>query len=192
MVAGKGKRMTENEALTLFKCLADKSRLRLVTSLSREDQYVERLAQLLGLTPATVSFHLKKLEEAGVVTARKEQYYTMYHLQPTPLITTLLSAIEADAGWADEQKRREADYRQRVLDSFMAYGKLKIIPAQRKKRRIILEELAKVFEPGRVYTEKEVNLTIADVHEDFCTLRRELINEGLMIRDRGLYRRYEG
>ena len=67
--------------LLLFKCLADRSRLRIVQSLLREDMYVELLSQRLGLTPATISFHLKKLEEAGLVTSRPEQYYTMYALR---------------------------------------------------------------------------------------------------------------
>ena len=48
-----------------------------------EDMYAERLAQRLGVTPATVSFHMKKLEENGLVTSRPDQYYTMYTLRPS-------------------------------------------------------------------------------------------------------------
>ena len=59
--------MTENDALKLFKCLADRSRLQILKSLLQEDMYVERLAERLGLTSATISFHLRKLEEAGAV-----------------------------------------------------------------------------------------------------------------------------
>ena len=55
--------MTEQEAISLFKCLADKSRMQILKSLMEEDMYVERLAERLSLTPATISFHLKKLEE---------------------------------------------------------------------------------------------------------------------------------
>ena len=57
--------MTETQALQLFKCLADKSRLQILKSLAREDLYVERLSERLGLSASTVSFHLKKLTEAG-------------------------------------------------------------------------------------------------------------------------------
>ena len=46
--------MTENEVVTLFKCLADKSRLQILKSLAREDMYVERLAERLGLTAPTI------------------------------------------------------------------------------------------------------------------------------------------
>ena len=59
--------MTETEAIALFKALADKSRLQILKSLALEDMYVERLAQRLELTPATISFHMKKLEDAACV-----------------------------------------------------------------------------------------------------------------------------
>ena len=53
----------------------------------------------------------------------------------------------------------------------------------------MLEKLAEAFEPGRTYTEREVNLIIADFHDDFATLRRDLVHEGLMAREDGHYRR---
>ena len=59
--------------------------------------------------------------------------------------------------------------------------------AQRKKERIILEEIAKSFRPGERYTEKEVNLIIADFHDDFCTIRRDMIGEKIMQRENGVY-----
>ena len=49
--------MTETEAIRLFKCLSDKSRLQILKSLAIEDMYVERLAERLGITAPTVSFH---------------------------------------------------------------------------------------------------------------------------------------
>ena len=73
--------MTETQAIQLFKCLADKSRMQILKSLMIEDMYVERLAQRLNLTPATISFHLKKLEDVGAVSSTKDQYYMMYSLR---------------------------------------------------------------------------------------------------------------
>ena len=73
--------MTEEQVLQLFNCLADRSRLRILQSLLQEDMYAERLAQRLGVTRATVSFHMKKLEENGLVTSRADQYYTVYALR---------------------------------------------------------------------------------------------------------------
>ena len=87
------------------------------------------------------------------------------------------------------QDERDEAYRKKVLDAFFEYGKLKSIPAQRKKELIVLEEIAKAFEPGRDYTEREVNLIIADFHDDFCTIRRDMISEGLLERDKNIYRK---
>lgn len=181
--------MTESEALALFKCLADKSRLQILKSLAREDMYVERLAERLGLTPPTISFHLKKLADAGAVRSYKTQYYTMYQLETGVFERTILSLIEEESAEADLQAQRDEAYRQKVIKTFFQYGKLKSIPTQKKKERIVLEEIVRAFEHGREYTEREVNIILADFHDDFCTLRRDLIGEKLMARDHQMYRR---
>jgi len=148
---------------------------------------VERLAERLGLTPATISFHLKKLADAGAVTSYRNQYYVMYSLKKEVFLARILDIIQEESDEAAIQARRDEEYRQKVIDSFFAYGKLRSIPAQRKKERIILEEIVKAFEPGRIYTEREVNIIIADFHDDFCTIRRDMIAEKLMDRENGKY-----
>ena len=47
--------------------------------------------------------------------------------------------------------------------------------------------IAQRFIPGRVYSEKELNDTIAQVHEDYCTIRRDMIGEGILRRDGSEY-----
>ncbi len=181
--------MTEENAIKLFKCLADKSRLQILKSLTLEDMYVERLAERLNLTPATISFHLRKLSEIDAVTSYKTQYYTMYSLCQDTFAVKILDILKEQSDEADLQAKREQAYRQKVIDAFFEYGKLKSIPAQRKKERIVLEEIAKAFDPGRIYTEREVNIIIADYNDDFCTIRRDMISEKLMERDeRGYWR----
>lgn len=181
--------MTETDAIKLFKCLADKSRLQILKSLIQEDMYVERLAERLGLTPATISFHLKKLEDASAVTSYKEQYYTMYTIKKEVFMPSIIDIIKEESDEAREQQEREDAYRQKVITSFFEYGKLKTIPAQRKKKLIILEEIAKNFEKGKTYTEQEVNDTILQYHEDYCTLRRDMISERMMKREGTNYQR---
>ena len=179
--------MTDENAIRLFKCLADKSRLQILQSLAAEDMYVELLAERLGLTPPTISFHLKKLADAGAVSSYRNQYYTMYTLCRDVFSARIIDIISAPSEEADLQDEREAAYRQRVIDAFFEYGKLKSIPAQRKKKRIVLEKIAKAFELDRIYSEREVNIIIADFHDDFCTLRRDMISEGLLERENGQY-----
>lgn len=181
--------MTEAEVILLFKCLSDKSRIQIIKSLILEDMYVERLAKRLDLSPSTISFHLKKLSDAGLVASYKTQYYTMYSLKTEVLGTSILDLVKEKSDDAALQEEREAKYRKRVINAFFEYGKLKSIPAQRKKERIILEVLVQSFAFDREYTEREVNLILADFYDDFCTLRRDMIGEGLLTRKNDLYRR---
>ena len=174
--------MGEAEVIKLFKCLADKSRLQILRSLLSEDMYVERLAERLSLTPATISFHMKKLEDTGAVRSYKDQYYTMYSINRELFHGSVLELIRAASDGEDEQEKRDAAYRQKVIDSFFEYGRLKSIPAQRKKERICLEEMAKSFELGKVYEEPEVNEILLRFHEDYCTIRRDMISEKIMER----------
>lgn len=179
--------MTETDAIRLFKCLSDKSRLQILKSLAIEDMYVERLAERLGITAPTVSFHLKKLADAGAVTSYKSQYYTMYALKKDIFQTGILEILQEKSADAEAQAQRDAQYRQKVIDTFFEYGKLKAIPAQRKKERIILEVIADAFAYDRRYSEREVNIIIADFHDDFCTIRRDMVGEKLLDRDSSGY-----
>ena len=175
--------MTEAEAIGLFKCLADKSRLQILKSLAIEDMYVERLAERLGLTASTISFHLKKLSDAGAVSACKNQYYMMYSLNKEIFQTSILEILQQESDEAQKQAQRDADYRQKVINAFFEYGKLKSIPTQLKKERIVLEVIAEAFDFDRLYSEREVNIIIADFHDDFCTLRRDMVGARLLGRN---------
>ena len=47
--------------------------------------------------------------------------------------------------------------------------------------------IAGAFEFDRIYSEREVNIIIADYHDDFCTIRRDMVAERLLDRDAGGY-----
>ena len=68
------------ELVTFFKALADSNRLKIVGLLAEKSYSVEELAELLQIKPSTVSHHLSRLSEAGLVKARSESYYNVYHL----------------------------------------------------------------------------------------------------------------
>ena len=181
--------MMQENALKIFKCLSDMSRLRIVQSLTRGEMYTELLAERLGLTPSTVSFHMKKLEDAGLVVSRKDQYYTVYSLDRGVLEKTLYEVAASAPDEADEQRAREEEYRRKVIGAFFEYGRLRSIPVQRKKKLICYELIAERFETGRVYEEKEVNEIISPIHEDYCTIRRDMISEGIFRREGNRYTR---
>ena len=78
-------------------------------------------------------------------------------------------------------------YRRKVIASFFEYGKLRSIPVQRKKKLICLEVIAENLVPGREYSEKELNAIIIPFHEDYCTIRRDMISEGILRREGNRY-----
>lgn len=137
-----------------------------------------------------INIKLKKLMDAGAVSSRREQYYTMYSINKEVFQCRILDILGEKSSDAQRQQEREARYCQRVLDSFFEYGRLKAIPAQRKKERICLEEIAKELELGRPYPERELNQVLLRFHQDYCTLRRDMISEGILRREEGLYTRF--
>ncbi|HOI15406.1 MAG TPA: metalloregulator ArsR/SmtB family transcription factor [Geobacteraceae bacterium] len=179
--------MKIDQSLAVMKALADQSRLAIVGSLLERPQYVEEIAQRHDLAPSTVSFHLRKLEKAGLVSSRKEQYYVVFRTNDEIFNTTLREIVSAHpVGWELQDDRMEA-YRRKVLDSFFRNGRLEKLPAQHKKRLIVLEQFAQRFESGRRYGEQEVTGLITPLFDDYCAIRRLLVDEGLVRRDGSLY-----
>jgi predicted transcriptional regulator len=174
------------ELVTFFKALADANRLKIVGLLAEKSYSVEELAELLKLKASTVSHHLARLAEAGLVQARSESYYNVYQLDRSVLeekARTMFSqgelsnvAAEVDADAYDKKVIR--DYARRD-------GKLKTLPAQRKKLEAILRYVVRAFDIGKRYSEKQVNEILAGYYEDTATLRRELVGFGLMQREGG-------
>jgi len=73
--------------------------------------------------------------------------------------------------------------------AFFRNGRLETIPAGRGRRQALLEHIAGRFAHRREYGEDEVNRILQDLHSDHATLRRYLVDEGLLRRERGVYRR---
>lgn len=171
------------EQLELLKLLADETRLEILGLLLAEDSYVEKIACELSLTPATICYHLKKLESGGVVKCSRSQFYMIYSLNREIFDRPLYELIQKDTPIMDPGEK----YRKEVVSHFFQYGKLTRLPTQRKKREIVLREIAKEFEAGQKYTENEVNEKIHQYHDDHCTVRREMIAFGIMEREKDEY-----
>ncbi len=76
---------------------------------------------------------------------------------------------------------------QKVLATFLDGERIKQIPRRPAKRAVVMRWLSGQFEPGREYAEREVNEIIKRHHEDSATLRREMVDTGLMSREAGIY-----
>ena len=178
--------MEITESLRIIKALADSSRLLIVQAL-HEPQCVEELAQRCNLAASTVSFHLGKLEKAGLVNKHKEQYYVVYGLNDAVFNQSLRDLTSFRNAEEDVQEERIRRYRSKVLKAFMKSGRVTRIPAQYKKRLIIMEHIIGKFRSGVSYKEKEVDDLIGEVCDDYVTIRRGFIDEGLMLRNGGMY-----
>jgi len=177
--------------LEFFKVLADEKRLQIVGLLAQQDYSVEELAAILDLSSATVSHHLQRLVKADLVQAKADQHYHIYSLQLQTLHDRAQQILSQDT-LQDTIEDLDLDaYDRKVLRDYMKDGRLRSIPIKKKKRDAILRYLLEKFEKERRYTEREVNEIIGAVHEDYATLRRELIDNRLMAREREIYWRVD-
>jgi len=180
--------MNENdpsqELLAFFKALSDINRLKIVGLLAQKAYSVEELAAMLDLRPSTVSHHLSRLSEAGLVSAQAESYYNVYRLETGVLeekARRLLSTERLPEIVADVDL--DAYDRQVLANYTLPDGRLRQIPSQQKKLEAVLRYIIRDFEPGLHYTEKQVNEIIGRYHEDTAGLRRDLIDHKMLARD---------
>jgi len=148
---------------------------------------VHEIAERVFLADPTVSFHLAKLAEAGLVSVTREGQFRIYQLKEDVLQMRLSDLVCFPDAAAQRQELESAACRDKVLATYVHEGRLRSIPAQRKKRRIVLEIFAQGFLFGRRYSEAEVTTILGRWHEDSSTLRRELVDEQLLQRDHGIY-----
>jgi biotin operon repressor len=184
-----------NDDLVLFfKALADASRLKIVGLLARRPYSGEELAALLGLKASTVSHHLSRLSKVGLVSARAEGYYSVYQLDESALRKTRLLFSHQDLVSVADGVDVDSYDRKVIGDYTRPDGSLKMIPAQRKKLDAVLRYVVRDFEPGNLYSEKQVNKILSRFHPDTASLRRELVGAKLMEREPGgeKYWRLEG
>ncbi|KUO97123.1 metalloregulator ArsR/SmtB family transcription factor [Ferroacidibacillus organovorans] len=176
----------DNSMLVQFlKVLADESRLRILGILTNRGASVEELAAALSLKTPTISHHLTRLRELGLVRMRPEGTVHVYEFNAEALQrVNLLLKPEQLAQMANV----EGDaWERKVLRDFLNGEELKEIPASRKKRAVILAWLVEKFDVGTRYAEADVNAIIKRHHPDYATLRRELIATHLMERENAVY-----
>ena len=99
------------EAVALFKALADESRLAVIGTLLTAPLCCEELAARLRLSPSTVSFHLKKLEGAGLVRKEKQQYYVVYRANEAVFDLALHQLVTESRSTLEKQERLEEKQR---------------------------------------------------------------------------------
>jgi len=188
--------MQLDKIVNYHKALGDPTRLRIVILLAEGEMTGQTLADKLCLSPATITFHAAKLRAVSLLNERRDGnaiYFSLdrYFLkQYAGVMLELIADPAAKSKEVTTMEEKNERLKQSVMNNFFtAEGKLKHIPAQLKKKRIVLESLAGRLEEGRSYTEKEMNAFIARFHPDFATIRREFVMHAYLYRENDIYER---
>jgi DNA-binding transcriptional ArsR family regulator len=178
--------MNQDELLKFMKSLSDARRLKIAGLLGVEALTPTQVAERLGMKSDEVENQLEQLVVAGL--ARKEG--NAYRLDNQALEKLTHRVLAQSRPPAPEYEGDEFEVK--TLRAYISRdGTLKSIPSQHKKLMVILNHLVKNFEPGVQYPESQVNQTLRRYHEDTAALRRYMVDNGLLQREKGIYWRSE-
>lgn len=163
--------------------LADESRLCVLAAVVLGDSRVVDIAVRTGLTENEVARSLGHLLNAGIVVRSEGGLRADAQVFASAARTVSAPRLEPDLSDATPEQAA-------VLRNFVGGdGRIELLPARWTKRRLVLEYAAARFEPNREYREPEVNALLGELHDDHVTLRRYLVDAGLLEREAGVYRR---
>jgi len=175
-----------DDATGLLGLLADERRLKVVAALALGAETRAEVVERAGLPARAVGQALTRLVNGGLVEDADGRYRLLtVRLRDAGRVAARAKAVPDDEFDAPEEAAR-------VLRRFVKDGRLTSIPASHGKRLVVLDWLAQRFEPGEIYPERAVNLTIGKVHGDYATLRRYLVDDGFLERRDGFYWRAGG
>ncbi|ODG90811.1 ArsR family transcriptional regulator [Gottfriedia luciferensis] len=181
--------MQLSKIVDFHKALGDLTRVRIIALLQQGHLSGQEIANKLSLKPPTITHHMSKLREVGLIKERRDKN-TIYFSLNTKILEMNAKAIFTVGTGGDanmEMSVTESERSSIINNFFTKEGKLKIYPAQRKKKLVALAHMIKGLEFGRVYQEKEINEYLKEFHEDYATLRRELIMCQYMYRENNQY-----
>jgi hypothetical protein len=166
--------------------LADERRLRALAAVALGATRVADVAERSGMTDQEAARALAHLLDVGVVRQGAEGLQV--DLGTFADAARAASTPRARPALDDATPEQAAVVRNFVDEE----GRLRSLPAREARRRLVLEWVAGRFEVDRTYTEREVNGVLLRVHDDVAALRRHLVDERLLERQAGVYRRPSG
>jgi ArsR family transcriptional regulator len=173
--------------VSLASALMDIDRLRIAGKLAQGPANRMHLNEATGVSHRELLRHLNLLQYFGLVrlvepAPRNPDHYSLYELNQEAF-----RAARQAMGKLRGRKPRPTDARLMTLETFMPGGKLSAFPKKQEQILVLMDEIARKFEPDREYKEKEVNVILEDVNEDYCTIRRILVDYGYLSRHKGIY-----
>lgn len=165
--------------------LADPERLRVFAALALLPGTSDELATRTGLPSRAVLAALVKLEAGEAVRVLDE----IWSVDVGSVRRHAQEATVTTDGYQEEGLEPRAAA---VLRAFLRDGRLVAMPSHRGKRLVVLDHVAKVFELGVRYPEREVDTLLRAFYDDHTTLRRYLVDEQFLSRAEGEYWRSGG
>ena len=167
------------KAATVSGLLGDEERLRVIAAIALGARTVDDVASASELAPETVQHTLPRLISAGLV----------FQEDGLHVDTSRFREAARDRPARQRELPGATPEQARVLRNFVEDGRLKALPVRASQRRVVLEYLASRFEAGADYDEADVNELLFEFNDDYASLRRYLVDEGLVTRTAGRYRR---
>lgn len=173
----------DKHMLDFVKAPAHADRLKIVGMLAQKPACLAEISGGLSLPTREVFNHLGFLEQVGVVIKNGEAFELDMH----GLETQTRQRFEGKRPVYGPEPQLHKN-RQKTLGTFLnPDGTIRQIPNSRTqagKFRMILEYVLGAFEPAAFYNEKEVNAILRGFNEDVSGLRRDLVDAGLLARER--------
>jgi hypothetical protein len=178
--------LNQDELMNFMKSLADAERLKIAGLLGVEALSATQIAERLGMNQEDVQHHLEELTAAHLA----HQEGNLYRLDSEALEKLTRKVLAQSRPPAPEYEGDEFEVK--TLRAYLSTdGTLKAIPTQHKKLMVILNHLVRNFEPGIKYPESQVNQILRYFHEDTAALRRYMVDNKLLARERSIYWRTE-
>jgi hypothetical protein len=174
-----------NEAvIEFFKAFSNLERLRIAGLLVNESLTPGQVAERLGMPIKEATNHLGYLAHWGYL----KNVANTYQLDKETWTALSRQVLENSRPRSKAEDFEGEAFERKVLKDFISPdGRLVAVPTQQKKRLVIMHYIVQVFEPGARYPEKQVNELLKRYNPDTASLRRYLVDDGLLQRESGIY-----
>jgi hypothetical protein len=175
------------DAAAIAGLLAEEGRRRAVAALVLGATTLDEVKAATGVSTRVAASALSRLVDGELVERGADGTYVLLGEA-----FRRAAAAAAEAGPAPDPTGDAPEDAAKVLRTFLRGGRLVSIPTSHAKRLVVLDRLAQELEVGVRYSERQVNSVLRAFHDDVAALRRYLVDDGFLDRDRGQYWRAGG
>jgi hypothetical protein len=179
------------DAAALVGLLAEDDRLKAVAALALGAATLDDVVATSGLDARRAGAALERLASGGLVVTEADGKGLRLAADRFTAAAQAAARRRAEAEPTETFEGVPAEAAT-VLRNVVSDGRLRQIPVNKAKRRVVLDWLSTRFEPGKTYPERDVNLLLGMAHDDVAALRRYLVDEEFLERRDGFYWRAGG